>query len=134
MRNAPGRVFRCKELYFASFTPNLMPPGALLRDRLLPLLAAAAATTTTAAAADDDDDDDNDDDSRPVVVLIDRGDLRELYPVDSLRPRRRLINHREVLRALEDVLSAGPPVHTITHTHTQSHTHTHLFTPLHEGS
>lgn len=29
--NDPGLVFRCKELYFASFTPNLMPPNALIR-------------------------------------------------------------------------------------------------------
>lgn len=29
--NDPGLVFRCKELYFASFTPNLMPPSALIR-------------------------------------------------------------------------------------------------------
>jgi hypothetical protein len=29
--NHPGNVFQCDELYFASFSPNLMPPSALIR-------------------------------------------------------------------------------------------------------
>lgn len=50
-------------------------------------------------------DDDDDEDRRPFVVLIDRGDLRELYPTDWLRPRRALVNHGEVLQTLEATLS-----------------------------
>lgn len=50
-------------------------------------------------------DDDDEEDRRPFVVLIDRGDLQELYPTDWLRPRRGLVNHGEVLQTLEKTLS-----------------------------
>jgi hypothetical protein len=42
---------------------------------------------------------------RPLVILIDRNDLPEFYPIDTLRPRRRLVNHAEVLQMLESTLS-----------------------------
>ena len=92
VRNSPGSVFHCKELYFASFTPNLMPPSALLRQSLLPLLAEPFRAETQNPVEPHSAVED----PRPLVVLIDRRDLRELYPFDALRPRRGLVNHRQV--------------------------------------
>ena len=81
-------VFSCKELYFTSFTPNLMPPSALIRHHLLPRAAVAAGAAGAGASGVEEAAR-----RRPLVILLDRSDLSSLYPVGALRPRRLISNH-----------------------------------------
>jgi hypothetical protein len=97
---ALGAVFSCDELYFASFTPNLMPPSALIQHCLLPLLVDKVRTFQANVGP------------RPLVLLLDRSDLPSLYPEDALRPRRRLLNHAEVLAAGPHTPPAASPLLT----------------------